>query len=66
MASKGGKEKASKDGLQGDLVKIMYGYGDEKRPRQDTVDLLESMVQEYIFEVCRQVRSLPHPSRIRE
>jgi hypothetical protein len=53
MASKGRKKGA--DGLQGDLVKMMYGFGDEKRPRQDSVELLDSMVQEYIFEMCRQV-----------
>lgn len=42
-------------GLQNDLVKMVYGYGDEKQPMQESIDLLESLVKEYLEEMCRQV-----------
>ena len=42
-------------GLQNDLVKMVYGYGDEKQPMQESIDLLDSLVKEYLEEMCRQV-----------
>ena len=51
---KGGGGRKPK-GLQEDLVRVMYGYGDEKSPQQESVELLENMVYEYINEMCRQV-----------
>jgi len=51
-ASKQGK------GLRNDLVKMVYGYGDEKQPMQESVDLLDDLVKEYLEEMCRQVRRL--------
>lgn len=53
----GGRAGASR-GFQADLVKMMYGYGDEYQPSQDTVDLMESLVQDYILEMCTQVRGV--------
>ncbi|EWM22584.1 transcription initiation factor tfiid subunit 13 [Nannochloropsis gaditana] len=47
-ASKQGK------GLRNDLVKMVYGYGDEKQPMQESVDLLDDLVKEYLEEMCRQ------------
>ena len=44
-------------GLQNDLVKMVYGYGDEKQPMQESIDLLDSLVKEYLEEMCRQVSS---------
>ncbi len=57
-ASSSGPSPAStrkEKGLQKDLPKMMYGYGDEKQPLQESVDLLENMVEEYLEEMCRQV-----------
>jgi len=42
-------------GLQNDLVRMVYGYGDEKQPMQESIDLLDSLVKEYLEEMCRQV-----------
>lgn len=42
-------------GLQNDLVKMVYGYGDEKQPMQESINLLDSLVKEYLEEMCRQV-----------
>ena len=42
-------------GMQDDLVRIVYGYGDEKQPTQESIELLESMVTDYVGEMCRQV-----------
>lgn len=42
-------------GLQNDLVKMVYGYGDEKQPMQESIDLLDSLVKEYLEEMCLQV-----------
>ena len=41
--------------LQNDLVRMVYGYGDEKQPLKESIELLENMVQEYIYEMCQQV-----------
>ncbi|GAB5034651.1 transcription initiation factor tfiid subunit 13 [Nannochloropsis oceanica] len=41
-------------GLQNDLVKMVYGYGDEKQPMQESIDLLDSLVKEYLEEMCLQ------------
>ena len=42
-------------GLKQDLVRIVYGYGDEKEPMKESIDLLDNMVHEYIGEMCQQV-----------
>lgn len=37
---------------------MLYGFGDVENPRQDTVELVEEMVVEYIGDVVRKYGGL--------
>jgi transcription initiation factor TFIID subunit 13 len=33
---------------------MMYGFGDDPNPRQESVDLIEDLVMEYIVQLCQE------------
>mmetsp|Transcript_8402 Transcript_8402/g.35146 ORF Transcript_8402/g.35146 Transcript_8402/m.35146 type:complete len:126 (+) Transcript_8402:35-412(+) len=35
-----------------DLKQMMYGFGDHPEPRDETVEMLDEIVQEYIAQMC--------------
>ena len=41
---------------------MMFGFGDDKNPYTESVDLLEDMVVEYISEMVSMVDSLKFPT----
>jgi superfamily II DNA helicase RecQ len=51
---KNSKGRAPRD-PKPDLAMMMYGYGDEKEPLKESLEMMEGMMGDYIHEMCRQV-----------
>ena len=52
---RGGRKGKSRNGpFREDLKKLMYGYGDAILPNDETVDLMEVYVQEYVINLVSQ------------
>lgn len=47
-----------------ELRSMLYGFGDEKQPNDDTLEVLEQIVTDYIKEVCRKALEVGKPNRI--
>ncbi|KIY72152.1 transcription initiation factor IID, 18 kDa subunit, partial [Cylindrobasidium torrendii FP15055 ss-10] len=49
-----GKKQSNIRGLfTKDLKNIMYGFGDDRNPASDTVNVMEEILIEYITDVCQ-------------
>jgi len=44
---------------------MLYGFGDVKEPREDTIDVLEQIVTNYIKEVSQKALEVGKPNQIR-
>ena len=59
MSGRGKKENDKKKiDITGDLSKMMYGFGDVKNPLPETVDLMQSLVFEYINDMVTEALDL--------
>uniref|UniRef100_A0A914LDT8 RNA helicase n=1 Tax=Meloidogyne incognita TaxID=6306 RepID=A0A914LDT8_MELIC len=47
-----------------ELRAMLYGFGDEKQPAENTLEVLEQIVMDYIREVCRKALEVGKPNRI--
>ncbi|KAI6214075.1 hypothetical protein M3Y94_00225900 [Aphelenchoides besseyi] len=47
-----------------ELALMLYGFGDSKEPRDDTLEALERIVMEYIQVLCQKALSVGKPNRI--
>eukprot|EP00753_Platysulcus_tardus_P019741 PLAT749.1.p1 GENE.PLAT749.1~~PLAT749.1.p1 ORF type:complete len:126 (+),score=36.37 PLAT749.1:41-418(+) len=44
--------------FRGELRSMMYGFGDSCEPLEETIDLMDSLVKEYIFHMTRSALAL--------
>ncbi|XP_003743164.1 transcription initiation factor TFIID subunit 13 [Galendromus occidentalis] len=47
-----------------ELCAMMYGFGDDKQPYMETVDLLEELVIEFITDLCHRAMEIGRPGRV--
>ncbi|GMR38018.1 hypothetical protein PMAYCL1PPCAC_08213 [Pristionchus mayeri] len=47
-----------------ELAKMMYGFGDDKEPYDKTLEMLESIVLDYIKEMCERAKAVGKPDKI--
>jgi len=53
-AGRGSKKQSSTKGLfTKELRNLMYGFGDDRNPANDTVNVMEEILVEYIADVCQ-------------
>ncbi|TRM62481.1 transcription initiation factor IID, 18kD subunit-domain-containing protein [Schizophyllum amplum] len=60
-----GRNKSNLRGLfTKELRNLMYGFGDDRNPSNDTVNVLEEILIEYITDVCQTAASSSKKSRL--
>ncbi|KAL3078768.1 hypothetical protein niasHS_014550 [Heterodera schachtii] len=47
-----------------ELRSMLFGFGDERNPNDDTLEALEQIVVEYVKEVCRKALEVGKPNRV--
>ncbi|TFK76412.1 transcription initiation factor IID, 18 kDa subunit, partial [Pluteus cervinus] len=47
-----------------DLKSLMYGFGDDRNPANDTVNVMEEILIEYISDVCQSAGTSSRKSRL--
>ncbi|KAG5638368.1 hypothetical protein H0H81_000379 [Sphagnurus paluster] len=47
-----------------ELKSLMYGFGDERNPANDTVNVMEEILVEYITDVCQTAGSSSRKTRL--
>ncbi|KAF8360708.1 taf-13 [Pristionchus pacificus] len=60
-------EKAAPEGkgvFRKELARMMYGFGDDKEPFDKTLEMLESIVLDYIKEMCERAKAVGKPDKI--
>ncbi|KAJ3559105.1 hypothetical protein NM688_g539 [Phlebia brevispora] len=61
--SRGFGKKSSYRGLfTKELRNLMYGFGDDRNPANDTVNVMEEILIEYIIDVCQTRATFPRPA----
>ncbi|EEB87690.1 hypothetical protein MPER_14880, partial [Moniliophthora perniciosa FA553] len=59
--SKGNKKQSNIKGLfNKELRNLMYGFGDDRNPANDTVNVMEEILIEYIMDVCQAAAGGPN------
>ncbi|ESK97009.1 transcription initiation factor tfiid subunit 13 [Moniliophthora roreri MCA 2997] len=59
--SKGNKKQSNIKGLfNKELRNLMYGFGDDRNPANDTVNVMEEILIEYITDVCQAAAGGPN------
>lgn len=48
-----------------ELKSMLYGFGDVKEPSEDTIDVLEQIVTNYIKDVSQKALEVGKPNQIR-
>ncbi|KAF9530931.1 transcription initiation factor IID, 18kD subunit-domain-containing protein, partial [Crepidotus variabilis] len=62
---KGSKRQSNMRGLfTKDLRNLMYGFGDDRNPSNDTVNVMEEILIEYITDVCQQAAGPTKKARL--
>ncbi|KAK7054854.1 hypothetical protein VNI00_003317 [Paramarasmius palmivorus] len=58
---RGNKKQSSVKGLfNKELRNLMYGFGDDRNPANDTVNVMEEILIEYIMDVCQTAAGGPN------
>ncbi|EIN07343.1 transcription initiation factor IID, partial [Punctularia strigosozonata HHB-11173 SS5] len=61
----GGRSKPSHKGLFAkELRSLMYGFGDDRNPANDTVNVMEEILIEYIIDVCQTAAGPTRKTRL--
>ncbi|GMS85789.1 hypothetical protein PENTCL1PPCAC_7964 [Pristionchus entomophagus] len=47
-----------------ELAKMMHGFGEDKEPYDKTLEMLESIVLDYIKEMCERAKAVGKPDKI--
>ncbi|TFK29963.1 TFIID-18kDa-domain-containing protein [Coprinopsis marcescibilis] len=64
-ATRGSKRQSNMRGLfSKDLRSLMYGFGDDRNPSNDTVNVMEEILIEYIADVCQVAGANSKRSRL--
>ncbi|KAF5377023.1 hypothetical protein D9757_001861 [Collybiopsis confluens] len=62
---RGGKRPSSTKGLFAkELRNLMYGFGDDRNPANDTVNVMEEILVEYIVDMCHAASGPGRKSRL--
>jgi len=64
-AGRGGRRQSNLKGLfTKELKNLMYGFGDDRNPANDTVSVMEEILIEYITDVCQSAAGPTRKSRL--
>ncbi|KAJ3787833.1 transcription initiation factor IID, 18kD subunit-domain-containing protein [Lentinula aff. detonsa] len=64
-AARGSRRQSSTKGLfTKELRNLMYGFGDDRNPANDTVNVMEEILVEYIADVCQAAAGPGRKSRL--
>ncbi|GMT15630.1 hypothetical protein PFISCL1PPCAC_6927, partial [Pristionchus fissidentatus] len=63
-ADNGNKSDGGKGVFRKELAKMMYGSGDDKEPYDKTLEMLESIVLDYIKEMCERAKAVGKPDKL--
>jgi len=63
--ARGSRKQSSFKGLfTKELKSIMYGFGDDRNPANDTVNVMEEILVEYIMDVCQTAGASSRKARL--
>ncbi|KAF9555436.1 TFIID-18kDa-domain-containing protein [Agrocybe pediades] len=64
-STRGGRRQSNLKGLfTKELKNLMYGFGDDRNPANDTVNVMEEILIEYITDVCQTATAPTKKSRL--
>ncbi|KAI0703618.1 transcription initiation factor IID, 18kD subunit-domain-containing protein [Cytidiella melzeri] len=63
-ASSRGKKLSQRGLFTKELRNLMYGFGDDRNPANDSVNVMEEMLVEYIVDVCQTALGPGRKSRL--
>ena len=52
-------ENSSKKIFSNTIEKLMYGFGDEKGSKPESVALMEDIILDYIYDFCEDIVNIP-------
>ncbi|KAG6832132.1 hypothetical protein H0H87_002444 [Tephrocybe sp. NHM501043] len=61
---RGSRKQSTKGLFTKELKSIMYGFGDDRNPANDTVNVMEEILVEYITDVCTSAGSSSRKTRL--
>ncbi|KAG6866939.1 hypothetical protein C0991_003855 [Blastosporella zonata] len=61
---RGSRKQSTKGLFTKELKSIMYGFGDDRNPASDTVNVMEEILVEYITDVCTSAGNSSRKSRL--
>ncbi|KAF9454515.1 TFIID-18kDa-domain-containing protein [Macrolepiota fuliginosa MF-IS2] len=65
FSTRGSRKQSNLKGLfMKELKSLMYGFGDDRNPSNDTVNVMEEILIEYITDVCQQAGGPNKKSRL--
>ncbi|KAF7778700.1 hypothetical protein Agabi119p4_3045 [Agaricus bisporus var. burnettii] len=65
FSTRGSRKQSNLKGLfSKELKSLMYGFGDDRNPSNDTVNVMEEILIEYITDVCQQAGGLNKKPRL--
>ncbi|KAJ3564291.1 hypothetical protein NP233_g8388 [Leucocoprinus birnbaumii] len=65
FSTRGSRKQSNLKGLfTKELKSLMYGFGDDRNPSNDTVNVMEEILIEYIIDVCQQAGGPNKKSRL--
>ncbi|EPQ58272.1 transcription initiation factor IID, partial [Gloeophyllum trabeum ATCC 11539] len=63
--SRGSRKQSNLKGLfSKELRNLMYGFGDDRNPANDTVNVMEEILIEYIIDVCQTALAPTRKTRL--